>query len=238
MPISTSCRYLLSASLVARHVFWTTEMNMPVHPLAGQPLELADTLRSGNAWKIRLACGYMGLALRRRTFDIVQGDLETEAFAAINPWRQVPALLTPEGLWLAESQAILWYLGQGTRWLPDERLAQARVSSWLSFEQTQHMHAFAQPRLLIHLRGTARVDDPAMREWRRQGMKAAALMDTHLAGREFLVGDAPTIADIALYPYTSMAHEGGYDLSALRHVHAWLARMRALPGFTPLLETA
>ena len=130
-------------------------MNMPVHPLAGQPLELADTLRSGNAWKIRLACGYMGLALRRRTFDIVQGDLETEAFAAINPWRQVPALLTPEGLWLAESQAILWYLGQGTRWLPDERLAQAQVSSWLSFEQTQHMHAFAQPRLLIHLRGTA-----------------------------------------------------------------------------------
>ena len=89
------------------------------------------------------------------------------------------------------------------------------------------MHAFAQPRLLIHLRGTARVDDPAMREWRRQGMKAAALMDAHLAGREFLVGDAPTIADIALYPYTSMAHEGGYDLSALRHVHAWLARMRA-----------
>ena len=162
----------------------------------------------------------MGLALRRRTFDIVQGDLETEAFAAINPWRQVPALLTPEGLWLAESQAILWYLGQGTRWLPDERLAQAQVSSWLSFEQTQHMHAFAQPRLLIHLRGTARVDDPAMREWRRQGMKAAALMDAHLAGREFLVGDAPTIADIALYPYTSMAHEGGYDLSALRHVHA------------------
>ena len=70
-----------------------------------------------------------------------------------------------------------------------------------------------------------------MREWRRQGMKAAALMDAHLAGREFLVGDAPTIADIALYPYTSMAHEGGYDLSALRHVHAWLARMRALPGF-------
>ena len=169
----------------------------------------------------------MGLALRRRTFDIVQGDLETEAFAAINPWRQVPALLTPEGLAgrIAGDSVVP---GQGTRWLPDERLAQAQVSSWLSFEQTQHMHAFAQPRLLIHLRHGP-VDDPAMREWRRQGMKAAALMDAHLAGREFLVGDAPTIADIALYPYTSMAHEGGYDLSALRHVHAWLARMRALP---------
>ena len=211
---------------------------MTTHPLAGQTLELADTLRSGNAWKIRLACGYMGLALTRRTFDIVQGDLETEAFGHINPWRQVPALRTPEGAWLAESQAILWYLGRGTPWLPDGRLAQAQVASWLSFEQTQHMHAFAQPRLLIHLRGTARVDDPAMVEWRRAGMRAAALMEAHLAGRDFLVGEAPTIADIALYPYTSMAEQGGYDLSALPHINAWLARMRALPGFTPLLETA
>lgn len=213
-------------------------MNHAPHPLAGQPLELADTLRSGNAWKIRLACGYMGLPVKRRTFDIVQGDLETEAFARINPWRQVPALLTPEGVWLAESQAILWYLGQGTSWLPAGRLEQAQVSSWLSFEQTQHMHAYAQPRLLIHLRRTAQVDDPAMRAWREIGMKAAALMDAHLAGRSYLVGDAPTIADIALYPYTSMAAEGGYDLSGFAHIDAWLARMRALPGFTPLIAAA
>lgn len=207
------------------------------HPLAGKPLELADTLRSGNAWKVRLACGLMGLPLARRTFDIVKGDLEAESFARINPWRQVPAMLTPEGEWLAESQAILWYLGQGTPWLPEGRLAQAQVSSWLSFEQTQHMHAFAQPRLLIHLRQTASVDDPAMVAWRVIGMKAAAWMDAHLAGREFFVGGAPTIADIALYPYTSMAEEGGYDLSAFTQLNAWLARMRALPGFTPLLAT-
>ncbi|WZB76549.1 glutathione binding-like protein [Achromobacter insuavis] len=112
------------------------------------------------------------------------------------------------------------------------------MASWLSFEQTQHMHAFAQPRLLIHLRGTARADDAAMVEWRRIGMRAAAWMEEHLAGRAFLVGEAPTIADIALYPYTSMAEQGGYDLSAFTHINAWLARMRALPGFTPLLETA
>ncbi len=213
-------------------------MTQTMHPLAGKPLELADTLRSSNAWKIRLACGFMGLPLARRTFDIVQGDLETDAFARINPWRQVPALLTPEGEWLAESQAILWYLAQGTSWLPEDRLAQAQVSSWLSFEQTQHMHAFAQPRLLIHLRQTAAVDDPAMVAWRAIGMKAAALMDAHLNGRTYLVGDAPTIADVALYPYTSMAEQGGYDLSAFTHITAWLARIRALPGFTPLMETA
>lgn len=208
------------------------------HPLAGKPLELADTLRSGNAWKIRLACGLMGLRLTRRTFDIVRGDLESDAFARINPWRQVPALRTPEGPWLAESQAILWYLGMGTPWVPADRLAQAQVSSWLSFEQTQHMHAFAQPRLLIHLRQTAKRDDPEMVAWRAAGMKATALMDAHLAGRNYLVGTAPTIADIALYPYTSMADEGGYDLSAFAHITAWLARMRALPGFTPLMEAA
>ena len=213
-------------------------MNQTPHPLAGKPLELADTLRSGNAWKIRLACGYMGLPIKRRTFDIVQGDLETNAFARINPWRQVPALLTPEGEWLAESQAILWYLGLGTSWLPGGRLEQSQVSSWLSFEQTQHMHAFAQPRLLIHLRNTAQVDDPAMRAWREIGMKAVALMDAHLAGRDYLVGSAPTIADIALFPYTSMAAEGGYDLSGFAHIDAWVARMRALPGFTPLIEAA
>lgn len=212
--------------------------NQAPHPLAGKPLELADTLRSGNAWKIRLACGLMGLPVKRRTFDIVQGDLETAAFARINPWRQVPALLTPEGDWLAESQAILWYLAVGTPWLPADRLAQAQVASWLSFEQTQHMHAFAQPRLLIHLRRTAAVNDPEMVAWRAIGMKAAALMDAHLAGRTYLVGTAPTIADIALYPYTSMAEQGGYDLSAFAHINAWLARMRALPGFTPLMETA
>jgi glutathione S-transferase len=212
--------------------------NQVPHPLAGKPLELADTLRSGNAWKIRLACGLMGLPVKRRTFDIVQGDLETAAFARINPWRQVPALLTPEGDWLAESQAILWYLAVGTPWLPADRLAQAQVASWLSFEQTQHMHAFAQPRLLIHLRRTAAVNDPEMVAWRAIGMKAAALMDAHLAGRTYLVGTAPTIADIALYPYTSMAEQGGYDLSAFAHINAWLARMRALPGFTPLMETA
>ncbi|KAG1364791.1 hypothetical protein G6F59_018918 [Rhizopus arrhizus] len=74
--------------------------------------------------------------------------------------------------------------------------------------------------------------------WRAIGMKAASLMDAHLNGRTYLVGDAPTIADVALYPYTSMAEQGGYDLSAFTHITAWLARIRALPGFTPLMETA
>lgn len=208
---------------------------MPTHPLSGPPLELIDTLRSGNAWKIRLACGYMGLPVVRRSLDILQGDLQTEAFGRINPLRQVPVLRTREGTWLAESQAILWYLGQGTAWLPASRLGQAQVASWLSFEQTLHMHNFAQPRLLVHLRKTATADEPRILAWRQAGMQAAAIMDNQLAANPYIAGESPTIADIALYPYTSMAGEGGYDLANLRHVSGWLARMRALPGYVPLI---
>ncbi|MDM9561516.1 glutathione S-transferase family protein [Bordetella petrii] len=209
---------------------------MACHPLSGAPLELIDTLRSGNAWKVRLACGYMGLPIVRRTLDIPRGDLQAPEFGHINPLRQVPVLRTREGAWLAESQAILWYLGRDTPWLPDARLAQAQVASWLSFEQTMHMHNFAQPRLQVHLRATAAADDAHIVALREAGMRAAAIMDGQLARSPYIAGDAPTIADIALYPYTSMAGEGGYDLSSLRHVASWLDRMRALPGHVPLIS--
>lgn len=209
---------------------------MPCHPLSGPPLELIDTLRSGNAWKVRLACGYMGVPIVRRSLDILRGDLQTREFGRINPLRQVPVLRTREGAWLAESQAILWYLGRDTAWLPASRLAQAQVASWLSFEQTMHMHNFAQPRLQVHLRATAAPHDAHIVALREAGMRAAIIMDGQLGRGPYIAGDAPTIADIALYPYTSMAGEGGYDLSGLRHVASWLDRMRALPGYVPLIS--
>ncbi|WP_144635654.1 glutathione S-transferase family protein [Bordetella genomosp. 13] len=206
------------------------------HPLKGQDLLLVDTLRSGNAWKIRLACGWMGLDVRRRSLDILQGDLERPEFRRINPFGQVPVLQLPDGTWLAESIAILWYLGRGTPWLPEDAAGQARVVSWLSFEQTQHMHAYAQPRLLVHLRRSARVDDPAIAAWREIGYRAAAIMEAHLATQPYFAGDAPTIADVALYPYTAMAALGGYDLGGHAALQQWLARMRRLPGYVPLLD--
>lgn len=207
------------------------------HPLGSEPLRLIDTRYSGNAWKIRLACGYMGLDVVRQSLDILKGDLQTDDFAALNPFRQVPVLLTREGTWLAESQAILWYLGMGTDWLPESRIGQAQVSSWLSFEQSMHMHAFAQPRLAVSLRRTASTDDPSVMRWREQGGRALSLMEAHLSKRAFFVGERPTIADVALYPYTAMADEGGYDLSGFGGVNDWLVRMAALPGFVALLES-
>ena len=206
------------------------------HPLKGQDLLLVDTLRSGNAWKIRLACGWMGLDVRRRSLDILKGDLEQPEFRQINPFGQVPVLRTADGDWLAESIAILWYLGRGTPWLPEDTRTQSQVLMWLSFEQTQHMHAYAQPRLLVNLRRTAQADDPAIVAWREIGYRAAAVMEQHLATQPYFAGSTPTIADIALYPYTAMAALGGYDLSGYPAIQQWLARMRRLPGYVPLLD--
>lgn len=198
-------------------------------------LELVDTVYSGNGWKVRLLCGYLGLTVRRRSLSIVDDDLETEDFRRINPWRQVPVLRTVEGPWLAESCAILWHLAQDTGFLPKDRLGQSQVLQWLSFEQTQHMVNLAQPRLWVHLRRTMSPDDPRAVAWREQGCRALAHMDSHLRTRSCFVGEAPSIADVALFPYTYMAGEGGYDLQPYPHVRDWLARMQALPGYVPLL---
>ncbi|HRL22459.1 MAG TPA: glutathione S-transferase family protein [Alcaligenes sp.] len=198
-------------------------------------LELVDTVHSGNGWKVRLLCGYLGRSVRRRSLSIVDGDLETEDFRRINPWGQVPVLRTAEGRWLAESGAILWYLAQGTAFLPAERLAQAQLVQWLSFEQTQHMVNLAQPRLWVHLRQTMQPDDPRVLAWRHHGEQALAHMERHLQSNRFFVGDGPSIADVALFPYTCMAAQGGYELQPYPQVRGWLARMQALPGYVPLL---
>jgi glutathione S-transferase len=135
---------------------------------AEQPLELIDTILSGNGWKVRLLAGYCGVALQRRSLSIPDGDLQSDWFASVNPLRQVPVLKTREGVWLAESSAILWYLGEGTPFLPDG-LQRAQILQWLMFEQTKLMWNLAQPRLWIALRATTRARSAganvAMRPW-------------------------------------------------------------------------
>jgi glutathione S-transferase len=129
----------------------------------------------------------------------------------------------------------LWYLAQGTAFLPADALAQAQVLQWLSFEQTQHMANLAQPRLWVTLRGTMAVDAPAVLAWREQGNKALAHMEAHLQRHRYFVGDRPSIADVALFPYTCMAQQGGYELRCYPSVRRWLERMQALAGYVPLL---
>lgn len=206
-----------------------------VHDAA--PGTLVDTVLSGNAWKVRLMASYLGTPITRASVSIVDGDMETDEFAVINPVRQVPVFRTREGSWLSESTAIMWYLAKGTPFLPEDTPLQAQVVQWLAFEETQHMHNLAQPRLLIALRKTMQVDDPRAVEWRNAGYRALRVMESHLSGQDWFVGGRATVADVALYPYTSMAELGGYDLSDFPATNDWLARMRALPGYTPLVDS-
>jgi len=199
---------------------------------------LYDTQRSGNAWKVRLLAGLRGLDLPRRTLSIDRGDLRGDDFLAIAPLRQVPVLVLDDGSAVAESMAILFLLAQGSDWWPRLPAEQARVLTWLSFEQERHMKPLAQLRL--HL-GLHRDRDPAGDEMRHHAQEARAALDLLEAqlrrqGADGWVatGGHPSIADVALYPYTRMAPMGGIDLQPYPAIGAWLARIEALPGYQPL----
>jgi glutathione S-transferase len=201
-------------------------------------MRLYDTQRSGNAWKVRLLASLLGVELDRTTLSIDTGDLRKASFLACNPLAQVPVLELEDGRTLSESIAILFYLAHGTAWLPTERFAQASVLTWLSFEQSLHMRPVAQLRLHLSLRRDKKPDDPDMKACRAEAHEALRLLDQRLArqGERVWVAseDAPTIADVALYPYTRMAPLGGIDLEQYPHLSPWLRRIEELPGYQAL----
>lgn len=197
-----------------------------------KPYELIDTQYSGNAWKVRLLSSFLNIPLKRYPQSIVDGDLNQPDIKIKNPLQRIPILKTHSGKWLPESGAILWYLAQGSSFLPKEN--EAEIVYWLLFEQLEHMPYFAQPRLQIHLRKIRAVTDPDMQAYRKSGHHALKIMEDHLSKQPYLVGDQATIADVSLYPYTQMADEGGYELTSYPAVLKWLSRIQALPGYIPI----
>lgn len=199
---------------------------------------LYDTQRSGNAWKVRLLAGLLGLPLERRTLSIDRGDLRTEAFLSIAPMQQVPVLVLADGDTLGESMAILFHLAQGSPWWPRDPLEQARVLAWSSFEQERHMKPLARLRLHLGLHRDREPSSPEMRQHAHEAHAALDILESQLArqGAAAWVATAvqPSIADVALYPYTRMAPMGGIDLSGHPHIGSWLGRIEALPGYQPL----
>lgn len=201
-------------------------------------MRIYDTQRSGNAWKVRLMASLLGIDLARTTLSIDKGDLKQASFLARSPLAQVPVLELDDGRTLSESIAILFYLAQGTPWLPSDPFAQAQVLTWLSFEQALHMRPIAQLRLHLSLRRDRKPDDPDMKLCRAEADEALHLLDRRLAtqGEKAWVAtaDAPSIADIALYPYTRLAPLGGIALQTYSHLMPWLTRIEALPGYQTL----
>jgi len=195
---------------------------------------LYDSPVSGNCYKVRLLLAHLRIAHERRTVDVVDRSNRPELLGGLNPALRVPTLVLDDGRPLAESGAILWYFGEGTRFVPDDRYERAQVLQWMFFEQYDHEPAIAVARFLRAYSGRPDLYETRRDELTKRGERALAAMERHLDGRRFLVGESLTLADIALYAYTHVAEEGGFDLAPHPAVRAWLGRVAAEPGHVPI----
>jgi glutathione S-transferase len=197
---------------------------------------LYDSPVSGNCYKVRLLLAHLGVAYERRAVDVVDRSNRPELLGDLNPALRVPTLVLDDGRPLAESNAILWYFGDGTRFVPEDRYDRARVLQWMFFEQYEHEPAIAVARFLIGYSQLPRdeYEKRLPRLW-ADGARALDTMERHLADRTWLVGDSMTIADIALYAYTHAAEEGEFDLSGHAAIRRWLERVAAEPGHVPMI---
>lgn len=192
---------------------------------------------SGNCYKIRLTAAHLGITLERRPYDIMRGETRTPAFLAeVNANGRIPVLQIRDRF-LPESNAACWYLAEGSALIPDDRFDRADMLRWMFFEQYSHEPNVATLRFWRAFIGEAALD-PAQRRQiaarQAAGEAALALMDAHLARHDFFAGAAFSLADIALFAYTHVAGEGGFDLAAWPALEAWLARVEALPGHVPM----
>jgi glutathione S-transferase len=186
---------------------------------------------SGNCHKVRMTLESLALPYRWTEIDSIKGQTRTPEFLAMNPNGKVPVLEIEPDVFLPESNAILCYLAEGTRLLPEDRLARARTMQWLFFEQYSHEPYIAVARYLRKLH-----PDPAsvraLADSKMDGgYRALAVMDDHLAREPFFAAGQYSIADIALYGYTHVADDGGFDLTRFPAIGAWLTRVEAQPGY-------
>ena len=189
---------------------------------------LYDSAVSGNCYKVRLLLAQLGIGYERRAVDVIDRSSRKELLGDLNPALRVPTLVLDDGRPLAESNAILWYLADGTQYVPSDRYERTQVLQWQFFEQYDHEPNVAVARFW-RMYGPD-VDPEQLAERQRGGYRALDAMESHLEGRDFLVGDQYSVADISLYAYTHVAGEGGFDLGRYPAIRAWLARVEAQPG--------
>ena len=195
---------------------------------------LYDSQVSGNCYKVRLLLAHLGLSYERREVDVVDRSNRPELLGGLNPALRVPTLVLDDGRPLAESNAILWYFGEGTPLVPADSYERAQMLQWMFFEQYDHEPAIAVVRFWLLYSGRPEAFADRLEERTAAGYRALAAMERHLDGREWLAGDAYSLADIALYAYTHVAGEGGFELERYPNVRAWLGRVAARPGYIPI----
>lgn len=192
-------------------------------------LRLYDFLPSGNSYKVRLLLTQLGIPFERIELNILQGETRTPEFLSKNSNGRIPVLEIAPGKFIAESNAILFYLSEGTKFLPNDSWERAKVLQWLFFEQYSHEPYIATSRFWISILGKPQDYQEAINQKRQPGYAALNVMEKHLTHHKFFVDERYTIADIGLFAYTHVADEGGFDLSKFPAILAWIERVKRQP---------
>lgn len=193
---------------------------------------------SGNCYKPALAMRQLGIPYQWREVDILKGESRTPEFLSRNANGRIPLLEPEPGRYLAESNAMLCFLAEGSALMPADRWARAKVLEWLFFEQYSHEPFIATIRFWVAIQKSAEANAAKIADLRPKGYAAMGVMEAQLGKTPYLAGDTYTIADIALYAYTHVADEGGFDLAGYPAVRAWLARVAARPGHVTMADAA
>lgn len=199
-------------------------------------LKLYDYLASGNGYKVRLLLTHLDIDFERIELDVFSGQTRTPEFLAINSNGRIPTIQFDDGRTLSESDAILWYFADDTPYIPVSGFERAQVLQWMFFEQYNHEPTIAVARsLLLHGKMTE-ARESILKEKHEKGYDALKIMEQHLANHSFLVGGTYSIADIALFAYTHVADEGGFDLAGFPYIRAWLDRIKAQDRHIPITQ--
>ena len=202
-------------------------------------MRLHDYLPSGNGYKVRLLMAQLGIPFERIEYDITEGETRTPEFLEnVNANGRIPVLETETGEFLPESNAILFYLAEGSPFLPDVRFDRAQALRWMFFEQYNHEPNIAVARAWLHVFHAEMTEERlgALEVKQKLGYDALEVMEEHLEGGRFFVGGRYSVADVALYAYTHVADEGGFDLEGFPAIRAWLERVSSQPGYIPITE--
>jgi glutathione S-transferase len=197
-------------------------------------MKLLEYHVSGNCYKIRLLCHQLGLPLELIEHKTAKGETRTPEFLAVNSNGKVPVLELEPGVYLPESNAALWYLAEGTSYLPADKLGRAQVLQWMFFEQYSHEPYIAVCRNWLSFVGIPEGKQADFRERQQKGYAALDVMEKELRQKRFFVGDRYSIADIALYAYTHVADAGGFELVRYPNLRRWMESVRAQPKHIPI----
>lgn len=199
-------------------------------------MRLYDSLDSGNCYKVRLLLAQLSRPYQLVEINTDRGESRTPEFLAKNPNGRVPLLETDDGVFLAESNAILWYLAEATELIPTSAIGRAQVLQWMLFEQYSHEPYVAVARYIMRHLADNHPRRAELPERRKQGLAAFSVMETHLQSRHFFVDETYSLADIALYAYSHVADQGGFDLAKFPAVQHWLERVASQPNYIAITD--